>query len=259
MDDRLFATFLRELCGNSSFGKKLYDLIGSWEKAKGLANSTQSDPVVKLRHEVGYLRFSGHRKIFHQKYIIGDPGRGVEFHESSLYRYCGLVSSYSSQEEFYKRPFGPVYSELKQVPGGDRTFAFDLIESVYRYVVPHPSLRPSGLCIEGSTGPLLGFNLLYFGAREFGKQDWTRKINDAWGTSNDVWKTVESQGKRLVARAEEQARQKNESTEFVVFELEDAVCNYQKAHKFGGSPDLFLNGEISIEDFAKVYLSAFGR
>ena len=122
LEDKLFALFLRELCGNSPSGKKLFDLIGSWKNATVLADSGKSDPVLELRRNIGYLRFRGHRKIFHEKYIIGDPERGVDFRESSVYDYCKVVSDYGSQESFYRMDFDSVFADLRQVPGGDRHF-----------------------------------------------------------------------------------------------------------------------------------------
>ena len=259
LEDKLFALFLRELCGNSLSGKKLFDLIGSWEKATVLADSSKSDPVLELRRDIGYLRFRGHRKIYHEKYIIGDPERGVDFRESSLYDYCKIVFEYGSQESFYRRDFDVVFADLRQVAGGDRTFAFDLIESVYRNVVPNPTLRPRRLCLEGSTGPLKGFNLLYLGKRELGKRDWRNKIIGMFGDEKPVWEAVENQGARLVAMSEEETRLLQDSPEFVVFEVEDLICNYQKERELGNQPDRFLDGALSLEHFASAYLSKFGR
>jgi len=259
MEDKLFGIFLRELCGDSSSGKKLYDIIGPWEKAKLLANSKHDDPVLDLQRRIGYLRFHGHRKIYHQKYIIGDPGRGVGFRQSAVYDYCSLVSSYASQQSFYSRNFDFVYSDLRQVASGDRTFAFDLVESIYRNAVPHPNLHPTKLCLEGSSGPLSGFNLLYLGEREFAKRVWADKVANIFGTKKPLWETVEAIGEGLVGKAEEQTRLKHESTEYVVFELEDLICNYQKERKLGARPERFLNGELTLDDFASDYLSVFGR
>ena len=258
LEDKLFGIFLRELCGDSTSGKKLFDMIGPWEKAKVLANSNHDDPVMELRRQIGHLRFRGHRKIYHQKYIIGDPTRGVGFRKSSVYDYCKLVINYASQESFYRRHFDPVYSDLRQVAGGNRTFAFDLVESVYRNGIPHPALRPSKLCLEGSSGPLSGFNLLYFGRREFAKREWADKVATVFDTEKPFWATVEAMGEGLVRKAEEQIRLKHESTEFAIFELEDLICNYQKKRELGTQPERFLSGELTVDAFASAYLSVFG-
>lgn len=258
LEDKLFGIFLRELCGDSNSGKKLFDMIGAWEKARVLATSNHDDPVMELRRQIGYLRFGGHRKIYHQKYIIGDPGRGVGFRQSAVYDYCSLVSSYASQESFYGRSFDFVYFDLRQVASGGRTFAFDLVESVYRNAVPHPNLHPTKLCLEGSSGPLSGFNLLYFGEREFANRVWADKVANIFGAKEPLWETVEAIGESLVGKAEEQTRLKHESTEFVVFELEDLICNYQKKRKLGVQPERFLNGELTVDAFASAYLSVFG-
>jgi hypothetical protein len=100
---------------------------------------------------------------------------------------------------------------------------------------------------------------LYLGERKVAKRDWADKVAAIFNSEKSVWETVEAVGESLVRKAEEQIRQKDESTEFAVFELEDLICNYQKERKLGTRPERFLDGKMTIEDFARAYLSVFGR
>src|SRR5713101_8583247 len=74
VEEKLFGSLLAELCGDPSSGQKLYQLFGPWNDMIALVNSNDLDRVDELWKKVrDHLRFLGHRRPEHRKYIVGEP------------------------------------------------------------------------------------------------------------------------------------------------------------------------------------------
>jgi len=263
-EEKLFAIFLQGLCGDAYSGEKLYRALGGWNRFVSIAGSNDRRAIGDAWLSVkDRLRFLKHRRVEHRSFIVGkDPWR--DFERSASYKYWELTSTAGTQVRFFTRHFWDVFNDLLEIPGAGRTLAFDLIEDVYRNVVDHADLRPRSLCIEGSTGPLKGLLLLCFGSRRLHMRDLKAKAELLWGKDIPPWEALETYSQNLVFEAEELARPSERSVEYVVFQLEDLICNYQKPNilQVEGIADLpaaFLDGQVDAADFAVQYIRAYER
>lgn len=241
-EEALWYTLLFSVFDSVNTGKEFYDLL-SWEEFLCTSKSELHKLISKFFDDKRYI--GGHRKYF---LCMPREKRTNELLEI-LISYRNIVLAYDSHSAFYGLDdegitFGDIYDRLGNVYGfHTRLIRFDHIERISKAFGTY--LVPERMMIEGTSGPQDGLLYLMSGI-DYGKLDRECKsdfreyiccsefrselnaqvgctvVGDCAMSFEDVVVAME------IWLINEICKRLNVQKSAVVFELESALCNWQK-------------------------------
>lgn len=257
-EDRLFASFLFFGVFQDWLSGKPEEMFyktfeGKWSKFIELMENLEYE---YLQTVFKNIKAKGHVKRI-KGHIYGSKKKGG-FQKSIPFQYYDLMKQNEfSQQSFFNRNFSKVCEALVDIEGVGRTVSFDIASGAYVIAQKElANLEPDRIYLKGSTGPLKGFTMLLSGVRE---ESWAKakkitsrelgiKLDEAEDAVIEIEKYLVDQSFNVLSQRNPRIRRFE-----ALLELEDLICNYQKAlGKDNNHPKKYLEGKTSLADYSKL-------